>query len=216
MSLQQFVRRMLGVGADGKRWGTTTSNPDGSVLLASLSGSNAANGQAVPATAVYIGGLAGDGTHINVPNVLSGPIADGFSDSYSQLLNIAMQRGWNGSTWDRVRVGSGKMNGAINATATAALSATVLWTPAAGKRFRLLAAALSVASGAATAGFLRLYDNTTGFAIGADVQYPTSGIALVSMPLPENGYLSLAANNALGVYNSTACTLSAAVFGVEE
>jgi len=92
---------------------------------------------------------------------------------------------------------------------TAATAETTIWTPGAGKKFRLMGFILTC--GAAST--LTFKDNTAGTTIfaargGTDVP--------VSVPNLGNGILSAAANNVFTVTRGTSCTLDGVVWGTEE
>src|SRR5271166_7180262 len=95
---------------------------------------------------------------------------------------------FNGTTWDRLRtpVIFKALNGVV------ITSETTIWTPAAGKKFRLMGGVLSVG---VAAGNVVLKDNTGGTTIliipaGAlNTPFPLLGMG--------NGILSAAANNVL-------------------
>lgn len=113
---------------------------------------------------------------------------------------------FNGSTYDRLRVPI--VFKAINGVAIGA-EATV-WTPGAGKKFRLMGFMLAVDTGA---GQLTLRDNTAGTIIWTTrVQ---QNVALITPPL-GNGILSAAANNVLTATSSVANNLTGIAFGTEE
>lgn len=86
-----------------------------------------------------------------------------------------------------------------------------IWTPAAGKRFRLMGAFLS--HGVAT-GNVVLKDNTGGTTI-LFLPRNTLGVAVATPPM-GNGILSAAANNVLTATGVATQTLSGYIFGTEE
>lgn len=96
----------------------------------------------------------------------------------------------------------------IAAVAITAGTPVVVWTPAAGKKFRLIGFAL----GLSVAGAVLLKDNNTEFlrtqtlAAGTGTESPEMG----------SGYLSSAANNALKVDASASGTVNGFVCGYEE
>jgi hypothetical protein len=91
----------------------------------------------------------------------------------------------------------------------AATAETTIWTPTAGKKFRLMGFILTC--GAAST--LTFKDNTAGttiFAARGTTDQP------ISVPNLGNGILSAAANNVLTVTRGTSCTLDGVVWGTEE
>ena len=135
----------------------------------------------------------------------SGGSADGLTVSGTLQVITAYQRQFNGSTWDRVRVA----NVFKPVTLASGTAETTIWTPASGKKFRLMGFLLTC--GAAST--LTFRDNTAGTIIatargGTDIPIPT--------PPMGNGLLSASANNVLTVTRGTACTLDGFVFGTEE
>jgi hypothetical protein len=92
---------------------------------------------------------------------------------------------------------------------SAGTAETTIWTPTAGKKFRLMGFILTC--GAAST--LTFKDNTAGTTIfaargGTDVP--------ISVPNLGNGILSGAADRVLTVTRGTSCTLDGVVWGVEE
>lgn len=97
-----------------------------------------------------------------------------------------------------------------SASATVITSETTVWTPAAGKKFRLMGFCLTqgVATGAVT-----LKDNTAGTTIFT-VPQNTLGAALCVQL--GNGILSAAANNVLTATGVSTETITGTFFGLEE
>ena len=126
---------------------------------------------------------------------------------------------WNGAGWDRVRAAE-----VFKSIAASAAGNTAAWTPAAGKKFRLLAWRLSVAGTLAADGtqVIQLRD-------GANTVIARAG-ANVAAALPANdtqigedygakGQLSAAANNVLNLNLGTAMATGGVyldVWGTEE
>ena len=98
-----------------------------------------------------------------------------------------------------------------NLSAVVITSETTIWTPASGKRFRLMGFLLTqgVATGAVT-----LKDNTAGTTI-LIIPQNTIGVALASPPM-GSGILSATANNVLTATGVSTETLTGYVFGTEE
>lgn len=88
---------------------------------------------------------------------------------------------------------------------------TTIWTPAAGKKFRLMGFCL--AQGVAT-GAITLKDNTAGTTIFT-VPQNTVGVAVCSPDL-KNGILSATANNVLTATGVSTETITGTIWGTEE
>jgi hypothetical protein len=95
-------------------------------------------------------------------------------------------------------------------SAVSVASEATIWTPTAGKKFRLMGYLLA----SSVAGNVTLKDNTGGTTIHV-VPCGTPGVA-VPAPQMGNGQLSAAANNVLTATGPAASTLSGVVFGTEE
>jgi hypothetical protein len=169
-------------------------------------GSNSATGSTIPANAFYIaardgsGNLAGLGT-----SQLIGDASTGVASlSVGQLL-------YNGTNWDRIRI----PNTFKTATATAS-GDTAVWTPAGGKKFRLMRYQIQVTADAAQASGgdidIILRDASTGLAASFSVYVPgTAGTTFGNTASTGwidlgNGILSAAANNVLNVNLGAALT----------
>lgn len=114
---------------------------------------------------------------------------------------------WNGSAWDRYRSPSAFKNvSAVLITAEA-----TVWTPAAGKKFRLIGYCLTqgVVTGAVT-----LKDNTAGTTI-LIIPQNTIGVSQCGS-LGTNGILSAAANNVLTATGTATETITGYFYGTEE
>jgi hypothetical protein len=128
---------------------------------------------------------------------------------------------YNGATWDRLRTPNVFKRGGLNGAGN-------VWTPASGKKFRLMRAYLYIGGGAtmAAAAFnaITLTDGGTTIPLaGFDVYVPNAVPASPSPPIQialdfGNGYLSTAANNILAVVMSALATgfLDIGVWGTEE
>jgi hypothetical protein len=125
------------------------------------------------------------------------------------LVTVNANLGFNGSTFDRIRVG--KVYKYIEYLNLPNATATTVWTPASGKKFRLMGVSISV-SGTNAAVHLRDGAGGTVFhtarAAGTDTKDFSFG----------NGYLSTTANNVLEIYNLTGGTINVHVtaWGTEE
>ena len=113
----------------------------------------------------------------------------------------------NGTSWDRART----PNVFINLNNVAINAETTIWTPAAGKKFRLMG--YSLTSGT-VAGNVVLKDNTAGTTIFT-LPFGAAAVPLISPPM-GNGILSAAANNVLTATGAATQTLSGVIFGTEE
>jgi len=111
-----------------------------------------------------------------------------------------------GSAYDKLR--TPKVFKAQSAVSIAA-EATV-WTPAAGKKFRLMGMTIACS----VAGDVTFRDNTAGTIIA--VLTCQAGVSISLSPAFGNGILSAAANNVLTATGPAASTLSGTIFGTEE
>lgn len=153
--------------------------------------------------------------------------AGGGDTNASQLGWVVQSYGlvYNGASFDRIRTP------AIFKTAIAtALGNTAVWTPAAGKKFRLMAYSIEVTSNASLAAGaveeITLNDSGTAIGQGCSVFVPTAAGALIGniqasggMRQLGNGFLSGAANNVLQVNLGTALATGEVrvnVIGTEE
>jgi hypothetical protein len=108
-------------------------------------------------------------------------------------------------TWDRLRTPV-VHKVVVGVTIT---TETTIWTPAAGKKFRLMAILFTLSS----ATRLTLRDNTAGtqFVVVA----PNAGLPTV-LVYPGNGYLSSSINNVLTAQSAAIANLDAVLIGTEE
>ena len=112
---------------------------------------------------------------------------------------------YNGTTWDRLRVATiFKPQDAVAINPAAAL-----WTPASGKKFRLMGYHLT----ASVAGNILLKDGAAGTVIAVVPSGAGGSGVFVSL---GNGKLSATANNVLEALGPAASTASGIVFGTEE
>jgi hypothetical protein len=157
-----------------------------------------------PLTPVVLWGLDG-ANYVRAPTIMV-PSTDNYGTFAQSLLTTAYQLVYRGDTnWDRQRtpVVFKPLNGVAVATETA------IWTPAAGKRFRLMGFVLA----GSVAGNYVLRDNTAGTII---LVVPSAAGAPVALPPLGNGILSAAANNVLTCTGPASSTLSGFVYGTEE
>lgn len=143
-----------------------------------------------------------DGTNALMP--ASASLADAFANPSTTKIE-ALLGVFNGATWDRLRTANVFTTVALNA----GTSETTIWTPASGKKFRLLGFLLTC--GAAST--LTFKDNTAGTTIF--VTRGTTDAPINTGPM-GNGILSASADNVLTVTRGTSCTLSGTLFGCEE
>jgi hypothetical protein len=119
----------------------------------------------------------------------------------------AIDTAYNGQTLTRVR----SPNKFISLNSVVITSETTIWTPAAGKKFRLMGFVLT---GGVAAGNIVLKDNTGGSTILV-IPVGTIGATIASPPM-GNGIFSAAAGNVLTATGASTQTLSGYVFGTEE
>jgi hypothetical protein len=128
------------------------------------------------------------------------------AEATGNLASDAFGYGWNGASFDRIRVAN------IFKTVTATASgATNVWTPTAGKKFRLMGYTISCAGTLAATGVqtLQLLDNATVIKNHAANMIQTTTVSIsggdtqIGADL-GNGQLSAAANNVLKISLGTA------------
>ena len=149
---------------------------------------------------------ATNSTDGSISRLRIGPLADASGAGFA-LLGDARGSLYNGATWDRSRTPAVlKPLSAVLITAE-----TTIWTPTAGKKFRLMGYVIT--QGIVT-GAITLKDNTAGTTI-LIIPPNTIGIAQIS-PNIGNGILSAAANNVLTATGVATETITGYVFGTEE
>lgn len=114
---------------------------------------------------------------------------------------------YNGTSWDRQRTPIVFKN----LSAVLITAESTVWTPAAGKKFRLMGYCL--AQGVVT-GAITLKDNTAGTTI-LIIPQNTIGVAICS-PVMWNGILSATTNNVLTATGTATETITGFLFGTEE
>lgn len=136
--------------------------------------------------------------------------ADALGGGYQGLCTVSFNMAWNGAYIERVRIG--KTYKYIEYLNLPTATATTIWTPAAGKKFRLM----GVQFGASAAAQCALRDGTAGSGTAFHM-FKVGGADTKDFSL-GNGYLSSAANNVLEIYNATGSTVSVWVtaWGTEE
>lgn len=134
-------------------------------------------------------------------------------------LNYSALAGFNGTTFDRVRIAT-----VYKTVLATALGLTPVWTPTAGKKFRLMGYTISVAGTLAATGvnLLKLVDSVVGNVIAqhqATVTITTpTGDTQIGADLGQ-GFLSAAINNVLQINLSVAMAtggVAVNVWGTEE
>ncbi len=140
---------------------------------------------------------------------------------FGNLLTNAQAFAFNGATFDRVRVAN-----VFKSVAATALGNTVVWTPAAGKKFRLMGYAISVSGTLAASGVqvIQLLDSATiiGRMNAGLIQTRTANISGGDSQAFRDlgqGRLSAVANNVLNVNLSTAMadgSVTVDAWGTEE
>jgi hypothetical protein len=147
------------------------------------------------------------GGEILITNIGTGA-TDGNTLSSNGFIVASNTMGWAGTAFDRMRVG--KVYKYIEYLNLADNTATTVWTPAAGRKFRLMAVQIS----ASAASILHLRDGAGGTIFhtqrtaGIDSKYFDFG----------NGYISSTTNNVLEILNKSAATINVWVtaWGTEE
>lgn len=114
---------------------------------------------------------------------------------------------WNGSSWERFRTAPTYKN----LSAVLITAETTIWTPAAGKKFRLMG--YCVTQGVVT-GAITLKDNTAGTTILIIPQNTLGQSQCASLSV--NGILSATANNVLTATGAATETITGYIFGTEE
>ena len=162
--------------------------------------SSSGGNQGVIRTAI----AATDGTGLQAQNNLSDNMG-----GLAGLGTVSFPALWNGNGWDRQR--SASVFKPVKAVSVTAGTPVLVWTPAIGKKFRVMGYALSLS----VAGSI-IFEDTTG-AGNEFLRTPllAAGVGQNS-PNIGNGYLSLAANNALYIDVSASGTISGYVYGTEE
>ena len=185
------------------------NNNIGDVDVASLPALPAGTNNIGDVDVLSLPALPAGGNVIGEVGVTELPAAAALADASANPTTTtvgAVQLGVGGTaTYDRLRVPN--VVKAFDATAVAA--ETTVWTPAGGKKFRLMGYHLA----ASVAGNIILRDNTAGTVIA--VIPSGAGGSGVHVDL-GNGVLSAAANNVLTAQGPAASTLSGVIYGIEE
>lgn len=130
----------------------------------------------------------------------------GVADGATTGIQAKGNYGWNGAGWDRVRTNNvHKYQEYLSLTNGQHLE---IWTPAAGKKFRLMNVLFS--SNYATGAKVTLRDAVGGTTAGASnlATFNFNAKDTSSFQFGPNGYLSYQANNRLAVFNDSGATVS--------
>jgi hypothetical protein len=181
-------------------------------------GASSATAAAVPATAHYMGMLGQDG---NLIGLRSGEIDSVTTGSLRTTPYL-----YDGTKSDRARTLSKIKNVYANVAGN-----TLLWAPAAGKRFRILACRVTVTANVAISGGgildIRMYDGAAAsIGLSHSLYCPGTGVTTVPGTAYDsgwidlrNGYLSSTIDNSLNINLSQALTaggVQTIVIGTEE
>ncbi len=139
------------------------------------------------------------------------------SQATGQQSVVAQLYGYNGASFDRVRVAN-----VYNTVVATAAGSTTVWTPAAGKKFRLMGYTISIAGTASATGVqvIKLEDGATvikNHLATVDITTPV-GDSQIGADLGQ-GQLSAVANNVLNINLSEAMAtggVAVNVWGTEE
>lgn len=143
-----------------------------------------------------------------IENISFSPNTAGTDGQTASAFTAVANFGFNGGTMDRVRVPNVfkySSNASVGPSGT-----FTIWTPASGKKFRLMGGTLS----AATASPVLFRDGAGGTNFNF-IHVPANDSRSFDL---GNGYLSTAANNVLEILNAGASTTTIRVsfFGTEE
>lgn len=119
-------------------------------------------------------------------------------------LSFAGMEKWDGKTWTAVLTPNVYKTFDIAVCGTEA----TIWTPATGKKFRMMGIAVAPSAAAA----MTFKDNTAG----TTILIARAGAGIPSTINFENGILSTTANNLLTIQSSAAAICSGTVWGIEE
>lgn len=128
--------------------------------------------------------------------------SDAVADTAEGLSANSKLYGFNGATWDRVRVAD-----VFKTVVATAAGSSVVWTPAAGKRFRLMGYTISISgtTAATVTQALELLDGATVIAnhLATVTETTPTGDTQIGVDFGQ-GLLSSAANNVLEIHLGTA------------
>jgi hypothetical protein len=143
-------------------------------------------------------GADGLGNYIAIPNA---------PGSVNSAPFATFNYGFNGASWDKVRIG----NISKDVSSVTVTTITTLWTPATGKKFRLMGGTISCSTGVS----ILFEDNAAGATI-----FRTPKL-LVDTPYTfevkgGQGFLSAVADNVLKATSSAAGVITGTLWGTEE
>lgn len=133
-------------------------------------------------------------------------LADDTSNPTATLIG-SLLLGYDGATWDRIRVQSFR----VSLSAVSITSIATVWTPTTGKKFRLMGGSISLSAAASV-----LFEDNSA---GAGNFIWRSPKLLTDTPYNfdmGNGFLSAAANNVLKATASATATITGTLYGTEE
>ena len=131
-------------------------------------------------------------------------LADAMANPTTPSVGVCLLA-WNGATWDRIR--SPNIFKDLNAVAIGTI--TTVWTPASGKKFRLMGGTISVSA----AGSVLFEDNAAATTIFRTPKLAADTPYTFDVP---GGKLSAAANNVLKATLSVAGNVTGTLWGTEE
>ena len=159
-------------------------------------------------------GADGTGNDVNATTPLpvdselptAAALADAATNPTAPMIGANLQ-GYNGATWDRVRV----QNIRKDMSAVTITTIATLWTPASGKKFRLMGGSFSVSAACS----VLFEDNSAG--AGNFVWRTPKLVADTPYNFDlGNGKLSAVADQVLKATSSAAATITGTLYGVEE
>ena len=159
-------------------------------------------------------GADGTGNDVNATTPLpvdselptAAALADAATNPTAPMIGANLQ-GYNGATWDRVSV----QNIRKDMSAVTITTIATLWTPASGKKFRLMGGSFSVSAACS----VLFEDNSAG--AGNFVWRTPKLVADTPYNFDlGNGKLSAVADQVLKATSSAAATITGTLYGVEE
>jgi hypothetical protein len=199
-----------------KAGGTAVDNFSGGLIRPALpitfvgvGGQAAISADGAPGVRQVVNNTALGDNSSNTTSLGVGVTTAGVLDAFKNWVYVSL---FNGTSWDRQRTPS------IFKSATAAASgSTALWTPAAGKKVRLMRFKIQITGdsniAAATKLTVKLLDAAVDIGVGHIVNIPATATLLATSVndgydsgwiILDNGYLSVLANNVLNINLSSA------------